>query len=327
MFFREILLLFPACHGRTPLPASCIESVRFVDLFAESQFRNGNAHLLNLMKSKSMISNLTSVKFRMNRIIDICMRLAPDEIYRKPYQPEPTRPYPEMKSRAGKPRIPVGTHPRTIGKPHRPVGTPPRTVGKLHRAVGKPPRPPPYQRAPVTTLPDIHRNTGTLGTPETPGTPANETSNMYNSYENERLHLEVKPDTPKKYTPEPLSITDEEDGEDNGTPESLVRVASYPNLEFRTISGTLKDNRENYAIYDKSLRLSPVCGEGRMDHDYVVTYHRFDSELAKTCEICHANPYKLRETSARCIDCDTYLCIRCYTKIKNASDVNQKYRV
>jgi hypothetical protein len=150
---------------------------------------------------------------------------------------------------------------------------------------------------------------------------------MYNSYENERLRLEVKPDTPKKYTPEPLSITDEEDGEDNATPESLFRVASYPNLQFRTISGTLKDNRENYAIYDESLRLSPVCGEGLMDHDYKVTYHRFDSELAKTCEICFANPYQLRQTSARCVDCDMYLCIRCYTKIKNASDVNQKYRV
>ena len=240
------------------------------------------------------------------------MRLAPDEIYRKPYQPEPTRHYPEIERIAGKPRMPVG-------KPLKPVGTPPRTVGnhprptrKPPKPAGKPPRPPPYQlyqlsqlsqRSPVTTLPDIHhQNTRTLGTPEPP-----------------RTHKTLG-------TPEPLPKTDEY-SEDNATPEPLFRVTSYPNLESGTIPGNLEDNRENYAIYDKSLRLSPVCGEGLMDHDYVVTYHRYDSELAKICEICHANPYKLRETSARCIDCDMYLCIRCYTKLNNASDVNQKYRV
>ena len=278
----------------------------------------------------------------MNRIIDICMRLAPDEIYRKTYKPEPTRHYPEINRIAGKPRMPVGkplkpvgTPPGTVGNHPRPTRKPPKPAGKPPKPFGKPPRPPPYQRSqlsqrsPVTNLPDIHhRNTGTLGTP-TLGTPVSELPNTGNSSEDERCHLEVSSytDTLEKYNPEPLSNTDEEKGEDNATPEPLFRVTSYPNLEFRTISGNLEDNRENYTIYDKSLRLSPVCGEGLMDHDYVVTYHRFDSELAKTCEICHTNPYKLRETSARCIDCDMYLCIRCYTKIKNASDVNQKYRV
>ena len=84
----------------------------------------------------------------MNRIIDICMRLKPDEIYRKPYQPEAARHYPEMRSLAG-PRIPVVTHLRTVGKPRRPVGTPPKPVGNHPRPTRTPPKPAGKQSKPA----------------------------------------------------------------------------------------------------------------------------------------------------------------------------------
>ena len=125
------------------------------------------------------------------------------------------------------------------------------------------------------------------------------------------------PDTPKSEgTPPILNTPEISDIEywGSATPEPLFRVQSDKDLALKTVSENMRDNREDYIIYERPLRLSPVCGKRPCDHVYRTNYYRRDTELPKNCDICDLEPYKLREISARCIDCEAYLCIRCYNK-------------
>lgn len=97
------------------------------------------------------------------------------------------------------------------------------------------------------------------------------------------------------------------------TPEPLFRQNSYQlGVTSSLVPESLQDNLQDYTIYDNTLRLSPICGKQHRDHEYTLKYYRQDMVLSKTCDICGVAPHLRNEASARCNDCEMYLCMQCY---------------
>ena len=114
-----------------------------------------------------------------------------------------------------------------------------------------------------------------------------------------------------------LTLSPDSDYSRGYTPEPLFRTNSF-SLENSVPSETLRDNREDYVIYE-NMKLETICGiQGNLDdHTYVVKYYRMDAVLSNHCDMCGVCPYDKKEPGGRCVDCDSYLCLPCYNYLRD----------